>query len=88
MTVSCTKNTRLRVGLDALLTAFYSHATLLVPSKRYPRTQAMPTVVDPDSASVKGTRHQMSCVQVLGKDSSGKAILTLVSTLNHLPSIK
>ena len=48
----------------------------------------MPTIVDPNCAGVKGTRHQMSCVQVIGKYSSSKAILSFVGTLNHLPSIK
>ena len=72
------------VSFNALLTSLYTSSTLLVASKRNCWAQAMPTVVDPDCTSLKGARHGMSQVQVVGEDSSSKTILSRISTCYHL----
>ena len=44
----------------------------------------MPAIVDPDCTSLKGARHGVSQVQVIGEDSSSKTILGRVGTRYHL----
>ena len=76
--------THLCVSFNALLTSLYTSSTLLVTSKGHLWAQTMPTIVDPHCTSLKGARHCMSQVQVIGKNSSNKSILSCVSTFYHL----